>query len=371
MLLVSFDLFAAALFGLIAIRARRRYNRLPEVPADVDMTYLPSVTVIVPARNEASIIQRVVSSLVALDYPTGDAGCRLLVIDDHSTDNTGALAHSAGADVLRLDTEPPDGWTGKCNACDQGARRSVSDWLLFTDADTQHQPDSLRRVVSYAEQQGLDAISLLLRQECAGLWDRALLPLAYQQFFAALNFDKPVFNGQYILVRRAVYEQSEGFGAVRGRVMEDVAFAESLQRQGFRIALLNGERLASVHMYASFLQLWRGMTKTAFAAARDRGLAGLLLAIAAMTGAYVLLIIGGGLLTAQPGIAAGGIILAVWNGWLLLPWLRRFGVRPAFGYALLNLPAMGLLMLIGSVSTGQALFGRGVVWKGRVIVEKR
>ena len=88
-------------------------------------------------------------------------------------------------------------------------------------------------------------------------------------------------------------------------------------------------------------------------------------------GATQLLLIGCGLLGAQWGIVVGGLLVGCWNGWLLLPWLRRFGVQPAWGYALLNLPAMGLLLLIGVVSTARVVFGRGVRWKDRIIIEKR
>ena len=370
LLAIVYCVFLAGLFGVLATHAQRQYKRLPELPAATNNQPLPSVTVIVPARNEAAIIGRVVRSLVALDYPK-EPGFRVLVIDDHSSDDTAVLAVSAGADVVLLDDEPPPGWTGKCNACEQGTRRSNSDWLLFTDADTLHTPDSLRRAVTYAEIHKLDALSLLLRQECVGLWDRAVLPLAYQQFFAVLRRDKPVFNGQYILIRRSVYERSGGFGAVRSRVMEDVALAESLGKQGYKIALINGERVASVQMYADFASLWRGMTKTAFAAARDRGSAGWLLAGVTLAGAYLLVLLVYSLVSAQWVIVVSGILVAVWNGYWLLPWLRRFGVRPAAVYALLNLPAMGLLLFIGMVSTMRAVFGRGVSWKGRTIIERR
>jgi chlorobactene glucosyltransferase len=365
------SLVAAGMFTVIAIRAQRRYRQLPELPNIDTPDTLPSVTVIVPARNESANIRRIVHSLVAMNYPTESGGFRVLIVDDHSTDDTATLARSGGADVIRLEAEPPVGWTGKCNACEQGACQSNTEWLLFTDADTIHTPDSLRQAVAYAENHHLDALSLLLRQECVGVWDRALLPLAYQQFFAVLRLDKPVFNGQYILIRRAVYERSGGFGAVRGRVMEDVAMAESLTSQGYRTALLNGEQAASVQMYADFRSLWRGMTKTAFAAARDRGAAGLLLGGVTLIGTSLLLLIVYGFFSAQWGIAIGGLSVAGWNGWLLLPWLRRFGVRPAVGYALLNLPALSLLLLIGAVSTMHVVFGRGVQWKGRTIIEQR
>ncbi|MHB8629908.1 MAG: glycosyltransferase family 2 protein [Aggregatilineales bacterium] len=326
-----------------------------------------SVDVIVPARNEAHTITRVVSSLMGLRYPA----FKVTVIDDHSADDTANQARAVGANVIRLETEPPPGWTGKCNACEQGARCASADWLLFTDADTVHRPDSLAQAVSYAEAHQLDALSLLLRQECVGVWDRTVLPLAYQFYFAALRSDQPVFNGQYILIRRAVYEQSGGFGAVRGRVMEDVALAELLARQNYPIALLNGERAASVRMYADLKTLWGGLVKTAFAAVRDRGASGWLLGGLTFAGVSVIVILGYGLLSAQISLLVGGLLIWILNAIWLTPWMRRFNLYPAFGYALLNLPAMLLLWLIGLVSTARALTGVGVRWKDRTIVEVR
>ncbi len=361
-----YSLFTAGLFGVVAFLADRHYRQLPILPRPA-ATSLSSIAVIIPARNEAANIGRAAASLVKLRYPTFS----VTVVDDHSQDDTALQARSAGAAVLQLESEPPPGWTGKCNACDQGARRASADWLLFTDADTFHQPDSLAAAVAYAETHALDALSLLLHQECVGLWDRAILPLAYQQYFAGFRSEKPIFNGQYILIRRAVYERSGGFGAVRGRVMEDVALAELLTQHGYRTALLNGEQAAGVRMYATFGALWRGMTKTAFSAARDRGPAGWLLGAVTFAGLLILLQVLFGLWTASPGLILAGAAVWLINGLLLIPWLRRFGVKPIFGYILFNIPALSLLWLIGLVSTFQTLLGAGVHWKGRTIVESR
>ncbi len=373
LLIPGYTLFAAILFSAVAILAEAHYRQLPELtdckPTNGDPGGLPiaHVAVIVPARNEAHIIGRVVTSLAALNYPN----VQITVVDDHSTDQTAICARSAGAQVLQLEVEPPPGWTGKCNACEQGARSAVNvDWLLFTDADTYHAPDSLYRAVTYAETHHLDAVSLLLRQECVGFWDKLLLPLAYQNFFAMLRPRKTVFNGQYILIRRNVYIESGGFGAVRGRVMEDVALAELLTRQGYKVALVNGHRAASVRMYADFGALLRGMTKTAFTAARDRGAGGWLLGSVTFVGVFTILMGLYGLASGQIAAILGAALITLINALGLVPWMARFGVRPALGYALCNLIGIGLLWLIGMVSTFRAVFGVGVRWKGRTIVER-
>jgi chlorobactene glucosyltransferase len=362
-----YSVLAAGLFTIAAYRAERRYRQLLTLPDSAIELPKSTVAVIVPARNETQNITRAVSSLITLRYPKFE----VIAVDDHSADDTADRARTAGANVLRLKTEPPPGWTGKCNACEQGARQTTAQWLLFTDADTYHAPESLAQAVAYAESNKLDALSLLLRQGCVGLWDRAILPLAYQLFFSAWCPDQPLFNGQYILIRRTVYEQSGGFGTVRGRVMEDVALAETLTRQGYHIALLNGESVASVRMYGNLRALWAGLTKTAFAAARDRGTSGWLLGGLAWAGASVLAAFGYGMLSGEIAVLGSSLVVWILNALWLTPWMRRFNVRPAFGYALLNLLAFSLLALIGLLSTGRALCGMGVRWKDRTIVEIR
>jgi chlorobactene glucosyltransferase len=367
------DMLAVAGYGLlgtvfalnaaVVALAERNYRRLRELPAEETKT-VPSVEVIIPARNESAIIGRVVRSLVGLEYPN----LTVTVVDDQSTDGTGEIATREGARVRRI-TDLPSGWTGKCNACDTAARESRAEWLLFTDADTWHAPNSLCRAIGYAEANRLDAVSLLLRQECETFWEKLALPMAYQNYFSALNPTKPAFNGQYILMRRSAYERSGGFGAVRGRVMEDVALANHLVECGYRIDLLNGHSAASVRMYRNLIDLLRGMTKTAFTAARDRGWLGWLVALPFFFGMLTVPIGVVGTLAGQWALVAfaAGIVLFIAAG--LVAWNRRFGVPPL--YALLNQIGVGLFFFVGMVSTTRAITGRGVRWKGRTIVETR
>ena len=348
---------------LVAIRAGRHYGRLPMLPnADQNQRW-PSVAVIVPARNESAVIERVVRSLTQLEYPDYS----VTVVDDQSGDDTASKARAAGAEVLTLTEPPPSGWTGKCNACQQAVSHTESDWLLFTDADTYHQPDSLRRAIAYAETYKLDALSLLLRQECVGFAEKAVLPLAYQHYFATLNPDAPAFNGQYILIRREVYARTGGFGAVRGAVMEDVALAAWLRGQGCQIALVNGHDAASVRMYHSFGALWQGMTKTTFAAAQDQGGIGVLLALPFFLGAWVLPIAIVGLLTGAPWLAALAAFTIALTAIGLWAWLARFEVRPRWLFAVLNPVGVTTIWAIGLVATARSMLRLGVRWKGRTI----
>jgi glycosyltransferase involved in cell wall biosynthesis len=361
---------ACIAFVLAAWQAERRYRLLPALASDADGAPEPSqswptVQVLIPARNESGNITRVVSTLLTNNYPA----LQVLVIDDHSSDETAALARLNGAQVLSLREEPPPGWTGKCNACEHGVRATESVWLLFTDADTAHTPQSVAAAVAFAEAHQLDALSLLLRQECIGFWEKVILPTAYQQFFAVLEPNQPAFNGQYILIRRSAYLRSGGFGAVRGRVMEDVALAELLARQGFQIALVNGHQVASVRMYDDLPALLRGMTKTAFAAARDRGLRGLLLGGLTFLGIFTLFALIYGLLAGSLVAVLGAMIIVTVNALALRPWMVRFGIARRYAWA--NLLAITILWGIGMVSTLRVISGRGVRWKGRTVIETR
>jgi cellulose synthase/poly-beta-1,6-N-acetylglucosamine synthase-like glycosyltransferase len=388
-LLLSLVLFVLALSLIVIVLAERHHRRVLPLPPLPPLGATPAhgslkngfetvrtsqpggeadaiVHIIVPARDEADVIARLVRSLRALDYPA----FRLTVVDDQSDDGTGAQARAAGAHVLTLHGGPPPGWTGKCYGCHQAALQADQPevrWLLFTDADTVHCPDSLRRAVDYAERQHLDALSILLQQECVTLPEKLALPLAYQHYFAALRPDTPTLNGQYILIRRTVYFASGGFSAVRGRVMEDVALAELLTRRGDRIALLNGHDAASVRMYRRFGALLEGMTKTTFTAARDRGWVGVVLALPFVLGVWLVPVALAGLLTNTPLVAVAALLTVAVIGAGLWHWLIRFGVASAWWYAALNPFGVAILWAVGLLATARAAFRLGVRWKGRVI----
>lgn len=366
LILISILLTMLALTVYVIRRSERHYQRLIPLPPatwDAGNGASPTVAVIIPARNEQDVIERVVRSVRALAYPNA----MLTVVDDGSTDDTASRAREAGADVLTLREGPPPGWTGKTNACHQAALSAGAEWLLFTDADTFHAPDSLRRAVEYAALHHLDVLSLLLRQECLSLAEKLVLPLAYQHFFASLRPDRAALNGQYILIRRAVYEASGGFAAVRGRVMEDVALGKHLAAAGYRLGLLNGHDAASVRMYRNVRTLLEGMTKTTFATANDLGAAGLLLALPFFLGVWVLPIGVLGVLLNAPLVTALALICVIVTGVGLGRWLGRFGVAPRWLYGALNPAGVAILWGVGLVATVRAVFRRGVYWKGRVI----
>jgi glycosyltransferase involved in cell wall biosynthesis len=255
----------------------RHYARLPALPPALDARATwPRVSIVVPARDEEARLPALLRSLATLDYPDYD----VIVVDDESGDDTAALAARAGARVVQ-GTPLPVGWTGKSHACAQGADVADGALLLFTDADTVHEPASLRAAVAYLEREDLGALSLITGQRCETFFERLLLPTAYAMLFAGISprrvnrprhisplhisplHTSPLANGQYILCRRAAYEQAGGHATVRGSIIEDAALARALSRAGVRYRLCRAESLVSVRMYGGLGELWAGFRKNA------------------------------------------------------------------------------------------------------------
>ena len=340
----------------LALRAERAYRALPALKAFPSDRTLPSLSIIVPARNEAENLSHLLPSLVTMSYP-GEV--EVIVVDDNSTDDTAAVARYWGARVVRLEGLPP-GWYGKPHACHQGATVARGDWLLFTDADTIHAPDGPARAVACAVAQQLDGLSLFLDQECRDLVQRLALSTAFAGLFAALPRHATLLNGQYVLLRRDVYEMSGGFSAVRGEMLEDVALGHRLRSQGYRVPLMHGYDAARVRMYRSTTQMWHGLTRLGSGSLRWTGLGAL------RTAAYVTAVM-------SPLLALSGVLARrLDRKWLpvtwavasvsMIPWARRFG-SPALAVVS---PAGALLVQVAALwGLGSRLMGRGVRWKGR------
>lgn len=342
----------------LALRANRAYQSLPRLDVrDHSGLPLPSLSIIVPARNEEQNLQRLLPSLNALRYP-GDV--EVIVVDDHSADQTAAIAQSYGATVITLNGDPPNGWKGKPNACHQGAAIANGDWLLFTDADTWHDPDSAASAICHAMENQLDGLSLFLKQETRGILDAAALQTAFAGLFTGWKTGQPVLNGQYILLRRDVYENSGGFASVRGEMLEDVALGHYLTKLSYRVPILHGDAAGSVAMYPDLTHLWRGMTRLSAGSMRWAGTGSILTALFITGAASPLVVL---------SMAATGRVRWRWFflSWTLvflpfLEWGRRFGSVALACYA-----PIGALFVQAAAFWGFArrLLGRGIKWKDR------
>jgi len=226
----------------------------------------PTVSVIVPARNEEACLRDCLQSLVAQTVPF-----ELIVVDDHSTDRTREIASSfANAQVRVIEAGPvPAGWTGKNNAATAGARVARGEWLLFTDADTIHLPGSLARSFEEAKRHGAALLSYSPEQVVKTFAEKAVMPVIFAELAAGYRPSQvsdprslaAAANGQYILITREAYDAVGGHAAVAGNLLEDVALARAVKRSGRKIFFRYGGNTVRARMYRTFAQLREGWTK--------------------------------------------------------------------------------------------------------------
>jgi chlorobactene glucosyltransferase len=342
---------------VLAWRAHQVYRRLPQLEATLPQGFLPSLSIITPARNEEENLARLLPSLADIDYP-GDV--EVIVVDDGSTDATAAVAAGYGMTVIRI-ADVPAGWLGKPHACQQGAAAARGDWLLFADADTVHQPQAAAAAVAYAACHDLDGLSLWLRNEFLGAADGAALMVALAGLFA-IPRARALLNGQFILLRRDVYWASGGHATVAQEAMEDLALGRRMRQLGYDVPLLRGERVAVARMYRSRGEWWSGLSRWGGRSLRWAGASSLI------TGALVTATMSP-FLRLREGLAGSLRLRWVAASWLVvsagfLPWARSFG----HGWWALLAPVGALLVQMAATwGLVRDLLGRGASWKERAV----
>lgn len=258
------------LFAFVMVKGRSRMRILAR-PAPPIPQPPPKVSVLIPAKDEAAQIQRCVESVLAQDYPN----LEIIVIDDRSGDGTGEILDQLADREPRLkvvhllEGSLPPGWGGKSFALHNGLMHATGDWLLFVDADVQLEPDLTSATIAWADKRQFDLISILPRFVSGTFWEGVLQPLAgaatSAMFLIALTNSpqwKTAFaNGQYLCVRRDVYESVGGHEAIRGTLSEDVAIARKLKSAGYRPRLGWGDGWATVRMYEGFNSIFRGWSR--------------------------------------------------------------------------------------------------------------
>lgn len=341
----------------LGLRAEQQYRRMTRLPDSVIPERLPALSIIVPARNEERNLQTLLPSLMKLEYP---GSLEILVVDDHSTDRTAELAESYGAHVLRLEGGLPAGWSGKPNACYQGAQRAQGEWFLFTDADTLHNPSGPARAVSCAMEKGWDGLSLFFQQKTHNLIDRITLMVAYAGLFSALRPEPDLLNGQFILIHRKPYFESGGHAAVRGELLEDLALGRRLKKLGYTTPILNGEDAGQVRMYSTQRGLFQGMIRLSTDTLRFSG-AYAFFSVGLISAIFSPLIVLAGVLS---GRIKACWLVGAWSASTLsiLPWAKRFG---ASHWALLAPFGAAYVQVAALIGLGRRLFRLGLSWKGR------
>ncbi len=255
---------AVWLWRMVAgLRAYRGAPRISTRPAPPDA---PAATILVPARNEETNIEPCLRSLLGQHYPRLD----VVAVDDNSTDRTAEILRALASGDARLKVlaapPTPPGWTGKNHALAFAAEHARGEWLLFTDADTRHEPHALASAVGFAAENRLDVLSLSPRAIAGSLVEKILQPPALGLlglWFPLDRVNSPAdplayANGQFLLMRRSAYEAIGGHAAVRERFLEDVAFARAAKKKGLRLALTFGKRIFGVRMYDTLPRYVRG-----------------------------------------------------------------------------------------------------------------
>ncbi|MGB8523790.1 MAG: glycosyltransferase, partial [Candidatus Acidiferrales bacterium] len=201
----------------------------------------------------------------------------VIVVDDQSTDGTGAVLAELASRIPKLqilnagDVLPP-GWAGKSYAASIGAAAAKGDWLLFTDADTFHLHGSTRRALSDAVVRDAVLVSYSPEQEMGGFWERALIPFVYCRLANKFSFAKvndparldAAANGQFLMLLRDVYEKLGGHTAIAGQILEDVALARRVKCAGYGIYFTAPIGAVRTRMYRSFGAMWQGWTKNLY-----------------------------------------------------------------------------------------------------------
>jgi chlorobactene glucosyltransferase len=235
----------------------------------------PSLSVLIPARNEAQNIEACVRSVLASGWP---GALEIICIDDRSTDDTGPILARLSAEDARVRVvagrDPPAGWLGKPHALHLGQAAATGTWLLFLDADVRVAPDGLRRLLGRVLAQEAEMASALGRLTVDSFWERVVQTrmgavIAGGNPLPEVNdpeHERALANGQCLLFSRAAYDRLGGHEAIRGSVLDDVDFAKRAKAEKVRYRLYYGPGVFSCRMYTGLREIWHGWTKNLFPA---------------------------------------------------------------------------------------------------------
>lgn len=363
------------LLGILALILSVNLLTFRRVKSGTRPSASPFVSILVPARNEASRIEECLRSLAAQDYPNYE----IIVLDDRSEDDTWEILQRwerTHPRVRALRGSPlPNDWVGKCFACHQLSLYAHGELLLFTDADTVHAPTALSSAVATLHDSNAELLTLLPQLTMRSFWERTIMPLLHFVTFTVLpfpfvhhfrNWRFAMANGQFMLFRRSVYEAISGHEAVQSALVEDVWLARRVKKFGYRLRVADGSEIVSTRMYSSLAEIWNGFSKNLFPGFGFSlwAISPVLLFLLATSVAPFGFLVSSVLSPAPPDWQ--GLVIAQ----VVLIMTMRLALARAFShrYASSFLHPMAMLVVIGIAlnSVRSALWANGLRWKGRV-----
>ncbi len=353
----------------------------------VEPTHPPSnpllISVCVPARNEERNIRACVEGVLAQDYPNFE----VIVLDDRSTDSTHEILVSIRSTTDKLQiingSDLPTGWAGKPHALYQASASARGDWLCFVDADTFIAPETLSSCYVKALETKADMFTIMTFQSLGSFWEKTVMPIvmtALSVGFSPRKVNDPntkdaIANGQFIMIKRSVYDALGGHESVKDSIVEDKDISEQVKWKGFRLIVADGMKVAKTRMYTSLSEIWEGWTKNIYLGLRDQtgllwlGAFGALLAFLASIFLPAWPLLGMNWYLNGGDWMALGVVLESLMLWAYLIQARamialKLKISPWYALTLpLGAGVFGTMML---TSAWNVVSRKGVTWKGRV-----
>lgn len=254
------------LYFILAIWTHKQMPKLSKTSYKKSSRYLPLVSVIIPARNEANRIGKCIKSLKLQTYPK----LEILIVDD-STDNTVEVIENIVGEDERFkiikQEKLPSGWIGKSHALQQGSTQASGEWLLFIDADTYYDSELIERAVQYAIENKIDLLSLMPCNICESFWEKVIQPIPLGViilFLCRTNKSESkvaVAFGPFILIKHSVFNKVGGYETIKSKMLDDAQMAQLVKRSGFKINLVNAQSMMEIRMYERFSEIWEGWSK--------------------------------------------------------------------------------------------------------------
>jgi len=358
-------------------------------------TNAPLISVCIPARNEERNIRACVEAVLAQDYPN----LEVIVLDDRSTDATPEILRKltlesdsllsrqtreqapvlqiiSGSDLLK-------GWAGKPHALFQASAFAHGEWLCFVDADTFLSPTTLSSCYIKALATQADMFTIMTFQVLGSFWEKTVMPLvmtALSVGFSPRKVNDPntkdaIANGQFILIKRSVYDAIGGHESVKDNIVEDKAISEQIKWNGYRLIVADGMKMVRTRMYTSLPEMWEGWTKNIYLGLRDQPS---LMALG-IFGAFLTLLVSI-FLPAWPLLGVywywkgGGWIATAIISESLLLWVYVIYVRVIIArkmeislwYAFTTPLGAGVFGAMMFTSAWKVISRKGVTWKGRI-----